>query len=110
MTPRWERFADRMADAVRATLDGRPVPVPAGGELLMPVFADACGGRQMAAHGPQALTLGEIEAAARLHRLELEVRHVAVLRAMDRAWLDRAGQKAKPLAAPLTPGMFDAML
>ena len=119
MTPAWTRFSDRMAAAVSTSLEGSAtLAIPPGGADLWLLFCALCGGRHGTGYGPQALSLSEIEAAGRLYGMPLEARHVAVLQAVDRAWL-RAATKANDAAsdgtktlpaiskARLTPALFD---
>ncbi|WP_299648554.1 hypothetical protein [uncultured Jannaschia sp.] len=119
MTPAWARFTERMEVAVTATLSSATMlRVPEGGADLWRLFCALCSGRQGTGYGPQALSLMEIEAGARLYGMPLEARHVAVLQAMDRAWLrttaktnDAAPDGTKTLPAVskarLTPALFD---
>ena len=93
MTPAWRRFERNMAESVERVMDGAPPRIPDGGAELFGLFLDLCAGRQIGAHGPQAIPATEIEATARLARVVLAPRHVAVLRAMDAAWLAKAMQK-----------------
>lgn len=91
--------------------------IPAGGELFWRWFGDLSGTRSMGFSGYQPITYAEIDAYARLSCLALEPRHVAILRAMDRAFLD-AVEKARPPAGvktlppistrPMTADLFDA--
>ena len=114
MTPAWARFTRRMEAAVEAALgaQGR-VQVPEGGEDLWRLFCTLCGGRQGTGAGPSALALPDIEAGARMLDLPLAARHLAVLQAMDRAWL-RAAARAReddaPQGAKILPVMSKAKL
>ena len=113
----WERFTARMEALTRAAAgSGRRPLVPEGGADLWRLFVALCNGRQGTCYGPLPLTLAEIEAGARLYRLALRPHHVAVVQAMDRAWLAAAVRSAAPegtKTAPhvstgqLTPALFD---
>ena len=112
----WSRFTGRMEAVTVAALRGGNVRVPEGGGELWRLFVALCSARQGTGYGPQALTLGEIEAGARLYRTPLAPHHVAVLQAMDRAWLRAAmesqapdGVKTLPRISEgtLTPALFD---
>lgn len=65
---------------------GRPV-VPEAGVLLWNLFGEIAGSRTYHAAGPNPISHAEIEAFARLHRWPLQQHHIAILRAMDEAWV-----------------------
>lgn len=96
------------------------VQVPAGGELLWKWFMALHKTRQAGMAGPQAITYAEIMAYSHVNRLPIEPRHVAILIAMDQAYLETVykkqpqapeGVKVLPPVskAPLTAGLIDAM-
>lgn len=100
------RFAELMAAALSQHLaTRRRVRLPDGGGLFWSAFADLSAGRGYSERGPMPIGLEAIEAWARLSRVPLEARHVAVIRAMDRAWLEDA---RKP--PPLTGAALDRAL
>ncbi len=108
-------LATMLTGALRAHVAGGARPrLPDFARYWWQAFADLHAARQWHAHGPQPISLAEIEAWARLHRVQLAPRHVALLRDMDAAWL---AETSKPAAAPaknvsarpLTPELFDAM-
>lgn len=95
------------------------VTIPAGGELLWKWFMALHKTRQAGMNGPQPITYAEIVAYSRIYSLPIEPRHVAVLIAMDQAYLELfykkepqgpKGVKVLPpiSKAPLTAGLFDA--
>ncbi len=95
------------------------VTIPAGGELLWKWFMALHKTRQAGMAGPQAITYAEILAYSHIYRLPIEPRHVAILIAMDQAYLEMVykkqpeapeGVKVLPPVskAPLTAGLFDA--
>lgn len=103
---------------------GKPPRVPLAGVPIWAVFvalnaarqfhpvglagsADRAGFRVFHDTAPQPLTLSAIEAEGRLQGLPLAARHVGLIRAMDRVWLQAWGKPGEP--PPLTPEIFDAM-
>ncbi|MFJ1308596.1 hypothetical protein [Agrobacterium sp. P15N1-A] len=93
--------------------------IPAGGELLWKWFMALHKTRQAGMAGPQPITYAEIAAYSRIYSLPIEPRHVAILIAMDQAYLETVykkqpntpeGVKVLPPVskAPLTAGLFDA--
>lgn len=100
------RLSRVMCEALERHLqDGRRPRVPDAGALLWSCFADLCAARRIGEAGPDPIPLAEILAWGKLHRMRLEARHVAVIRALDAVWLENArGQRAQPL----TPEAFDA--
>lgn len=101
-----KRFERLMAAAIRRHMQTRgPVRLPDAGGFYWRAFADLSAARSYGPHGPQPIGLEAIEAWGRLARVVLELRHVAVIRAMDAAFLEEA---AKP--PELTGTAFDALL
>lgn len=99
---------------------GKPVILPAGGQLLWQWFTDLCSGRSLHAGGPNPISLGDIDAYCRISRWPMQPHHVAILQAMDRAYIEHAyaGQQRTPDGVKtlpprsehaMTAGMFDAM-
>lgn len=118
MTSRaWSRFADRMAAAMTSHLaGGTQVRPPDGGTLFWEAFADLNASRRLGPAGPDPLSLAEVQAWAAMNGTPLAPHHVAVIRALDRAWLDhvrtrRAPEGVKTVPAmstgALTPNLFD---
>lgn len=97
----------------------RDTRIPSGGELLWKWFMALHKTRQAGMAGPQPITYAEIAAYSRIYSLPIEPRHVAVLIAMDQAYLETVYKKEPqgpkgvkvlpPISqAPLTAGLFDA--
>lgn len=96
------------------------VAIPAGGELLWKWFMALHKTRQAGMNGPQPITYAEIAAYSRIYSLPIEPRHVAILIAMDQAYLETVykkqpqapeGIKVLPpvSSAAISAGSFDAM-
>lgn len=94
--------------------------IPAGGDLLFRWFIDLHQARTYHAAGPNPISHSEILAYAQLMRWPIEPRHVSILRAMDRTYLEVSmkpqaaapeGVKTLPpiSTAPVTAGLVDAM-
>jgi hypothetical protein len=111
------RTFDRLErQLVAAVLSERP-QVPEAGRLLWQAFITLHAARTITMAGAQAITYAEIEAFGRTSRLPLRPRHVAILRAMDDAWLAKVravepGRSSPPPQHPrqeITPAVFDAV-
>ncbi|MGH2343510.1 phage tail assembly chaperone [Segnochrobactraceae bacterium EtOH-i3] len=95
---------------------GRP-RLPAGGDLLWRWFNDLSAARSWGETGPAPVTHAEISAYAGLTCWPIEARHVAILRAMDDAFLDHCRrERARALGNDhtvqpinMTAGRFDAL-
>lgn len=98
----------------------RDTRIPSGGELLWKWFMALHKTRQAGMAGPQPITYAEIVGYFHLMRQAIEPRHVAILIAMDQAYLETVykkqpktpeGVKVLPPVskAPLTAGLIDAM-
>jgi hypothetical protein len=96
------------------------VAIPAGGELLWKWFMALHKTRHAGINGPQPITYAEIVAYSHINSLTIEPRHVAILIAMDQAYLETVykkqpqapeGVKVLPpvSSAPINAGAFDAM-
>jgi len=110
-----KRLQARLCAVLRAHLsEGKAPYIPEAGAIFWKAFAALHGARQEGPHGPQPIALVEIEAWARLNRLPFRPEHVAVIRALDRVYLDHAravlsGKSAGPLPQ-MTPELFDVMV
>lgn len=110
-----------LCDELRRQLEAKtPVAprIPAGGDLLFRWFLDLHRARSFHAAGPNPISHSEILAYAQLMRWPIEPRHVAIITALDRTYLEcrtkpEAPEGVKTLppisTAPITGGMFDAI-
>ena len=98
-------------------IGGRAV-IPEGGVLVWRWFLDLCRTRSSNGHGPNPISHAEIEAYARLQRWPLEPRHIDLVLALDRVWLDHmrgyqsaglAHQPTRISGQVITPEAFDAV-
>ena len=112
------RHSEHMLEALRRGLGRQPLNLPAGGQLVWGWFIALCRTRTSNGYGPNPISYAEIEAYARLYRWPLEPRHIDVILAMDRVWMDharaQAGGSTKIVApngpgAEMTPDAFDAV-
>lgn len=110
MTPAARRLRDQLCAALRRHLAGEPPAPPLAGVPLWQAFAVLSEGREWGHVTPQPIRPEAIEAWARLACVHLPPHHLAILQAMDRAWLAEAAKPAekRPKAA-LTAEAFDAM-
>lgn len=110
----------RLCDALAESLAGRKPVLPAGGELLWTWFLDLNRMRTYHAAGPNPLQYSEIRAYAALSGWPIAQRHVAILVAMDEAWMANlrtvstqapGGVKTMPPISkrPISAGLVDAM-
>ena len=106
-----------MVDIVGAAASGRKVKIPEAGRLVFDWFVELSNTRQVTPAGPAAITYAEIDAWSRLKRWPIEPRHVDLILAMDRAWLEAAAAAAQrtnrqdgpPLPTGLEPNMSTAL-
>ena len=115
------RLQQAMVAAIKQALaSSKSVPVPPGGSLVWGWFMDLNATRTWHQNGPNPITYADIEAYGRLHRWGMSAHHVAILRAMDAAYVDdfyskrereRSGVKTTPTISQqeLTPELFDAV-
>lgn len=93
-SPHFARLADRLAAVLKAHLaTGKRPLVPEAGALIWSMFCDLSAARTMGMAGPNPISYVDIEAWARLHRWPLQRHHIALLRAMDDAWIEQAYAK-----------------
>ena len=116
-------FGQKMIDALLETLaTGKPTRVPAGGDLIWQWFTDLSATRSSHMSGPNPITYQEIVAYSKTNRWELAPNHIALIRAMDDAYINdfyskRAKNKdggsvktiARSSSAVITPALFDAL-
>lgn len=99
---------------------GKPVRIPAGGELLWGWFCDLSAGRSFHAAGPNPLSWGDMAGYFALTREPVGPEHIGILRAMDAAWMaahydgteaPRGDVKTAPRIAerPITAELFDSL-
>ncbi|WP_313349941.1 hypothetical protein [Paracoccus sp. (in: a-proteobacteria)] len=115
-----DRLRKQLCAAVKASLAGQKVRLPEAGRALWNAFQGISGQRTYSMVGPNPIQPSGIDAWGRLMRLPLEPRHVAIIIAMDQAYLDHAYAAAKgpkgvktlpPVSkTPLTAGLLDAVL
>lgn len=106
-----KRLERLMCEAMRAHMEtGKRPIVPLAGVQLWQVFAAISPWRVWGRLGPQPLTAREILEQGQLMGLPLELRHVDLIRALDRTWRELVGkgEDGKPLPE-LTGEIFDAM-
>ncbi|SLN19915.1 hypothetical protein ROJ8625_00697 [Roseivivax jejudonensis] len=111
------RQADRLCAALRDHLAGGSARAPEGSSVLWNCFMTLSRARSCGPVGPNPISHSEIEAWARLMRMPLEPHHVAILTAMDAAYMQHAyraedvpqGTKALPRSSghALSPALFD---
>lgn len=94
----WSDFKRRMVSALQDCLVTRKPPrLPDGGAALWRWFTDLSRIRSYHMSGPNAVSHVEIEAYCHLHRITMQPHHVAILRAMDDAYLDHiASMRDRP--------------
>lgn len=88
-----------LAAALRRHLAGGKPVVPEAGVLLWNLFMEIGAGRTYHAAGPNPISHAEIEAHARLNRWPLQPRHIAIIRALDEAWLEYAYRQKLPVGS-----------
>lgn len=113
-----------IVSALRRHLAGGKPVVPEAGVLLWNLFMEISASRTYHAAGPNPISYAEVEAYARLHRWPLQSHHVAIIRAMDDAWLEHTYRKMQAgnchdgntfdsaryaNAQPITAAGFDAV-
>jgi len=111
-----ERLQEQLVAVLKARLTGGDAALPEAGAVFWKIFADLSATRTYHAAGANPISHAEIEAYARLHRWPLEPRHVAIIRALDDAWLDYARQSIGGQQQPrrssgqaINPAAFDAV-
>nr|WP_029924579.1 hypothetical protein [Ochrobactrum sp. UNC390CL2Tsu3S39] len=112
------RLEKAMVAALKQALaTSKSVIVPPGGSLLWGWFMDLNASRTWHMNGPNPITYVDIEAYGRINRWSLAAHHVAILRAMDAAYVEDFYSKRvtdKEAVAPrptgdISPDLFDAV-
>ncbi|SFP62554.1 phage tail assembly chaperone [Tranquillimonas alkanivorans] len=106
MTHRLEKL---ICAALEDNLRGRAPRPPEGSESVWNAFVALSRTRKRTAEGPEPITYAEVDAYCRLMRVPLEPRHVGILCAMDRIWLDHATGRKEAPPQDLTAAGFDAV-
>jgi hypothetical protein len=109
-------LAQMMADEVRRNLAANDRPrVPIGCDVVWKWFADLNNFRTWSMAGPDPIPYREMEAYGRIFGWYFRPKDIAVLRAMDDAYLahfrEKQGKTGRPAASggPITSALFDAM-
>jgi hypothetical protein len=77
-----------MVEALHASLNsGKPVPVPHGGTLFWEWFTHLHAARTWHMNGPNPISHQEIDAYGRLYNWRFRADHIAIIRAMDDAFI-----------------------
>jgi len=101
------RLARQLADAVAEAALGRKPRVPEAGRTAWRWFVALTETRGRDLSGPLPISFAEIEAYGRLTGTPFQPHHVALIRAVDTAWLKVVRE---PAAAPgITPDIFDVV-
>jgi hypothetical protein len=106
-----------MTAALRRHLAGGKVRVPEAGRLVWQWYSMLHASRTMSFAGPNAISYAEIHAWAALQRWPVREDHIALIRALDEAFLahvfaNKGGDKnAIPRSSgqKVTPAAFDAV-
>ncbi len=116
-----QRFETAMVTSLRKALSSsKGVMVPPGGDLFWQWFNDLNATRSWHMNGPNPISHVEMQAYSRLTGWNLEAHHIAVLRAMDAAFIayfyakrdkGQNGDKKPALFSTkdMTPALFDAV-
>ncbi len=113
-----DRLEKAMVAALKQALaTSQSVIVPPGGSLLWSWFMDLNGARTWHMNGPNPISYIDIEAYGRIHRWNLSAHHVAILRAMDAAYVedfyskrtDKGESTAPRPTGEISPDLFDAV-
>lgn len=112
------RLEGQLAEAMRRALAGGKPVVPEAGAMIWNLFMEISGSRTYNVAGPNPISYSEIVLFGSINRFPLKARHVALIRALDDAWLEHAyrrkeGEKTRAVhrshAQPLNAGAFDAV-
>lgn len=112
------RLAAHLVQRLRRQLDdGRPVAMPAGGDLIWKWFVDLSAGRSYHAAGPNPISWADLAAYCSLTGTAMAQHHIDAIRALDAAFLDHAHSRPETSAdalpavssRPMTGALFDAL-
>lgn len=103
-----KRLRKLMLAALAAHLDGGRPRAPEAGRLVWEMFARLSNGRRYDGGVPLAITQGEFAQAEQRGGARWPPDLVAILWAMDAAWLDHMRRPVEEKAEPLTAAAFDA--
>ncbi len=113
-----DRLEKAMVAALKQALaTSQSVMVPPGGSLLWNWFMDLNATRTWHMNGPNPISFTDIVAYARINRWSLAAHHVAILRAMDAAYVedfyskrtDKGESRAPRPSSEISPDLFDAV-
>lgn len=83
-----DRFKRIMVEALQLALNDRSsVSLPHGGSLFWEWFMDLHASRSWHMNGPNPISYEEIAAYGRLHHWRFRPDHIAIIRAMDEAFI-----------------------
>lgn len=116
----FDRLENALVAALRVTLaTSKSVRLPDAGRLIWEWFVDLTESRTYHANGPNPISYGEIADYARINQWNIQPRHVAIIRAMDAAYIadfyskrERETSGVKTIKKPsgtITPDLFDAV-
>lgn len=112
------RLGAQLVATLKRHLAGGKPSAPEAGVLLWNLFMEISASRTYHSAGPHPISHAEIEAFARIHRWPFQPHHVAIIRAMDDAWLEHAyrqtrtqdgGQSKHSSGQAISPEAFDAV-
>lgn len=115
-----DRLESALVDALLLSLSsGKGVSVPPGGSLIWEWFSDLSATRSWHMNGPNPISYPEIAAYRELMGWSIAPRHVALICAMDNAYIadfyakrgrTSAGKKPPSFSAKdMNPALFDAV-
>ena len=114
-----DRLETAMVDALKQALTSAGlVSVPPGGALIWQWFSDLSSARTWHTHGPNPITYADIVGYSDIMRWTIEPHHVAILRAMDVAFIEdfyskrSSGDETRSAPRPsgeISPELFDAV-
>lgn len=111
---RENRLQRQLCDHVTAAVAGSKSRPPEAGEAYWSIFCDLHEARRMGQHAPDPISYSEIRAYADMMAWPLRPQDVAIIRAMDAAYLTAmarriAGKPDYSNAQPISAAAFDAV-